>query len=395
MTQLRGLQMQGGLNLIGGNISFRSPTGSSVAGDLGGTIATPPPTHVYLSANLKDLGIPTLGDTTVGVGVTTPFGLQTRYPSNTPFATAVTFATLPLLDIKPTVAYRVNDYISLGLGADIYTFANFAGGGQFAQNFNWPGGAGIPPGTAMEVNGRDTSAGFNVSLMYTPFRNSQGKPLANVGLVYRSQATLHLDGEFGANKMLLANASTTLVLPQVFTAAVAVWPVRDVEHEWKLEMDVDYTGWKSVRNLDVHLSNGTTLPVPENWRSTFSVMLGTEYRWLQVPKMPDWELALRGGYLHSLTPIPDSTFTPAIPDADEHIVSAGVGALCRNGGYFLGIIPCRMGAGKFRTQMMGVDLAYAALLFENRTVTGNLNPTVNGTYRTTEHSGTITFRISF
>jgi long-chain fatty acid transport protein len=395
MTQLRGVQNQGGLSLIGGGISFRSTSGASGRGDLGDTIAIPPPIHAYLTANLKDLGIAALGDTTVGIGITNPFGLQTRYPANAHFSTAATSAIFPLLDIKPTVAYRVNEDISLGLGADIYTFVGFAGGGKLAQEFNWPGGAGLPPGTPTEVNGRDTALGFNVSMLYTPFRNSEGKPLANVGLVYRSQATLHLHGQFRANNMLLSDASTTLVLPQILTAAVAVWPLRDMDHEWKLEMDIDYTGWRSVRNLDVHLSSGGTLPAPQNWRSNFTVMLGTEYRWLQVPKMPEWEFAVRGGYLHSLTPIPDSTFTPAIPDADQHIVSVGIGTLCKPEGSFFGIIPCGIGSGKFRTQAMGMDVAYAAMLFENRTVTGNLNPTVNGTYRTTEHSGTVTFRVSF
>lgn len=44
---------------------------------------------------------------------------------------------------------------------------------------------------------------------------------------------------------------------------------------------------------------------------------------------------------------------------------------------------------------MGLDLSYQALVFDSRTVTGNLNPTVNGTYRTINHAGGVTFRVSF
>jgi long-chain fatty acid transport protein len=50
-----------------------------------------------------------------------------------------------------------------------------------------------------ELYGKDTAAGFNASLLYTALRNTDGKPVANVGIVYRSQATLHLSGALLAN----------------------------------------------------------------------------------------------------------------------------------------------------------------------------------------------------
>jgi long-chain fatty acid transport protein len=41
------------------------------------------------------------------------------------------------------------------------------------------------------------------------------------------------------------------------------------------------------------------------------------------------------------------------------------------------------------------SLSYQALVFDSRTVTGNPNPTVNGTYGTTQHAGGVTFRATF
>ena len=148
-------------------------------------MAIPPPSNIYFTARLKDLGLSALGDTVVGLGVTSPFGLNIRYPNEAPFSSAVTTAQLPLLDIKPTVAFKLTDQLSVGVGADIYTFASFIGEGKFEQRFTNPGVPGIPLGTPLEINGNDTAAGFNVSLLYTPFKNEQGKPLVNVGVVYR------------------------------------------------------------------------------------------------------------------------------------------------------------------------------------------------------------------
>ena len=396
MTQLRGVEFLTGALLSGGTTTFTSPTGVSAKGDRDGSLAWPPPTHLYLTANLKDLGIRALGDLTAGVGVTVPFGSVTRWPNDGPFRTATTFNTLPLLDIKPTVAYKLTDDLSIGLGADIYTFSGLFGEGHVERQSVWPGGGGIPAGAQIELFGADTAAGFNASLLYTALRNPDGKPLANIGIVYRSQATLHLDGALLANGAKVSDATATFVLPQVITGAVAIWPVRNREREWKLEVDVDYVGWKSVRNLDVHLANGGTIPQPLNWRSTYAVMIGTEHRWLTLESLPSWEVALRAGYTTQPTQMPDFGFDPGVPSADVHIVGAGLGLVCKEQGKFLGLFTCgEVGVGVLKPKLIGLDLSYQAALYEDRTVVGNRNPTVNGLYKTTLHTGGISIRVAF
>lgn len=401
MTQLRGVQISAGTVLVGGHTSFDGATGATARGDFGGSVASPPPTNLYATANLNDVGLPALKDVTAGLGILSPFGILYRYPNDGPFSTAVTRQTLPLIDIKPTLAYRLNDQLAVGVGADVYTFASFWGAGQGVTKLNSAGLPGVPAGAPMEINGGDTAAGFNASLLYTPFRNQDGKPLVNIGLVYRSQATLHLTGNFLANGGLVADASTTLVLPQVFTGGIAVWPLRDRDHEWKLEMDIDYTGWKSIRNTDVHLSNGTSIPFPQNWRNSYMVMIGTEYKWLRVERLPHWEVAVRGGYWHSQNAVPDSSFSPTVPDADNHSISVGLGLLCKENGRFLGLVPCgQSGGGLLSPSAIGLDLAFQALLYETRTVAGNQNPVaipgvINGTYQTAWYIGAVNFRVNF
>ncbi|MBH0193419.1 MAG: long-chain fatty acid transporter [Nitrospira sp.] len=402
MTQLSGVQTSAGTLLLGGSTRFTSLSGATTNGDFGGAVAYPLPSNFYVTANLNGIGLSVLKNFSAGVGLISPFGVLYEYPNNGPFATAVTKQAVPLIDIKPTLAYRLNEQLSVGLGADIYTFASFLGEGQVVTRFNSSGGPGLPPpGTPMEINGSDTAAGFNVSLLYTPLRNGEGRPLVNVGLVYRTQATLHLDGKFLANGVPVSDASTTLVLPQIFTGGIAVWPIRNAAHEWKLELDIDYTGWKSVRNLDVHLSTGTTIPFPQNWRSAYTLMVGTEYRWLTPGALPHWEVAVRGGYWHSQTPIPDRSFLPTIPDSDQHAVSVGLGLLCKTNGQFFGIVPCgTTGGPSFGHKAIGLDVAYQAILYEPRTVTGNQNPVaipglVNGTYQTVLHVGSINLRVNF
>jgi long-chain fatty acid transport protein len=390
MTQLRGVQLMAGALISGGSTDFTGPTGVTATGDRNGTVAWPPPAHTFITANLKDLGLTALGDLSAGIGLTVPFGSLTRWPNDGPFRTATTFSALPLLDIKPTLAYKATENLSLGLGADIYTFSGLAGEGHVEKQS-------IPTaGVKTELFGKDTAAGFNASLLYTALRNADGKPLANIGIVYRSQATLHLSGALLANGAKVSDANATLVLPQIITGAIAIWPVRTSEREWKLELDVDYVGWKSVRNLDVTLGNGMTIAQPQNWRSTYAVMLGTEYKWLALESLPNWQVALRGGYTNQQNQMPDLTYDPGIPSSDLHIVGGGLGLLCKEQGSFLGLMRCGdLGVGPLKPKAIGVDLSFQTALYEDRTVLDNRNPTVDGIYRTTLYNGSVSIRMVY
>lgn len=394
LTQVAGLQAYMGTALVGGSINFMSPTGATTRGDLGGSIAFPPPSHFYMSANLGAVGLTALSSVTVGLGVTSPFGLNTRYPTDGPFNTVVTSATLPLIDIKPTVAYRVTDSLSLGLSADIYTFASFLGEGQAQQQQVSSGAGGLPAGASLEFFGNGTGAGFAASLLYAPLRNSAGLPVLSVGFVYHSQAVLPLDGALLVNGVKAADASTSLVLPQIFSGGIALWPVRTFEREWKVEVDVEYVGWKSARNLDIHLSNGVTVPQPQQWKNVPVVAVGTEYKWLSPEWLKHWDVAVRTGYTRTQDPVPDQTFNPATISLTANTISIGGGVLCREGGRFFGMIPCG-GGSKLLPKAIGVDAAYQAWIYESRTVTGNINPTVNGDYSVSVQVGIITLRFVY
>ena len=396
MTQVRGIEFAGGAQFVSVNTMFTSPTGATVQNDRPFPIGLPPPGQMFLTANLKDLGISALGDLSAGLGIQNLYGFAAKYPTNGSFATSVTFAQLPLIAIKPTLAYKLTESLSVGLGADILTFANFLGEGHAERQFLAPPGSGFPSGTTLELNGSGTTAGLNASFLYTPWRTENGKPRLSVAGIWRSQAVLPLDGEFRANSALVANASTSIRLPEVWTGGVAFWPVRNQEREWKLEVDVDYVRWQSIRNADVQLSNGATLPSPQQWKNAITVNVGTEYKWLGLADTHAWDVAFRTGYSRSQTPVSDLNFDPAFADSDVNVVSAGVGFLCHGGGKFFGMISCAdTEKGFFAKRSMGMDLSYQAFLFDTRTVTGSPNPTVNGTYSTTNHAGGVTFRVQF
>jgi long-chain fatty acid transport protein len=385
MTQLQGIQFSAGTLLIGGSIEFKSASGGKVDGDLGGTIANPPPSTFFLTAHLPALGLKDLPNWTVGIGVTSPFALQVEYPDDSLIAPISTKAALPLIDIKPTLAYKLNKYISIGGGLDIYTFASFLGEGQ-AELQQSPA-----PGFNLEANGTDTALGFNASVLWTPLRNAEEKPLLNLAFVYRNGANLDLDGEFLINGAKMADASTTIELPDVYTWAIAGWPIRNAQHEWKIEVDVEYADWTDFKDLDLKLSNGAVIPAPRNYGDAWIFMVGTEFKLLSPPALPKWDVSFRTGYLRSETPVPSRDFDPSNPDADFNAFSAGVGFMCHAPAKFLGVLPCdSLGA-----KAMGLDLAYQILLYQTRGISNNRQPLLNGEWDTTLHVGALSFRVNF
>ena len=246
------------------------------------------------------------------------------------------------------------------------------------------------------MNGRDTALGYHAALLFTPFRNEQEQPLVNVAFVFRSRVTLNLTGQFlNKDRGIAWGAKADLNLPQVITAGLAVWPIRDTRREWKVEIDLDYADWTSFDHLDVTLSNGAVLPNPRNWQSSYVVMLGTEYKFVKPALLPSWDVAIRGGYVFADSPVPERTFNPAIPGSNSHSYSAGIGFLCQRGGVFLGVIPCGTSQDGLGVTAIGFDVAYQGIFYQSRGIFNNVNPRVYGVWDTTIHVVSLNLRVNF
>lgn len=394
MTQLRGFQHVAGVEFVNVDTHFRGLDGRTTKNDLGGPFGFPPPLQLFLTAAPKDFDIPWLGDLTVGFGLQNLFGFASRYPKNGPLNTAVIEASLPLLDIKPTIAYRFTDWLSLGAGIDIFTFWTGLVG-RATQEFISPGLPAMPAGSRVKITGEGTAVGGNASLLITPLRNEAGAPRVNFGFVWRSEADLPLNGHLFLDGTKVARSKSGLHFPDIYTTAVALWPVRDREREWKVEMDFDWVRWSTIKLQKFDFSNGVSLHIPQTWHDSPSINTGTEYKWIELSNLPHWDLALRAGYIWTRTPVSDRNFTPAFPDTNGHVVTTGIGFTCKPGGKFFGVFSCGEPGKASPWRHTGLDLSYQAILWETRKVTESPNPAVNGRYRSFNQALALTLRIAF
>ncbi len=264
----------------------------------------------------------------VGFGVNAPFGLETRWPYGTypalsqsvttRFPAPIGRATIPtgnhptasklkILDMVPTLAYRVTDSLSLALGANVY----WAKSAQLNSNLG-------------QMSGDGTGLGFNLGLMY------QWQALT-LGASYSSASTIGIDGNYAPlnNNLVLAGA-----LAQGQPATV------DLNLPWRLqlgaryaftkelaaEVDWTYTGWSEFQRLEVVGDRTGALISAEtnDWSDSSAYRLGLT--WQVRPATQ-----LRAGYAYDETGQGDEHFSARVPDNDRQLFSLGVAQDLGNG----------------------------------------------------------------
>lgn len=332
MTRLPGRQAVLGLNAIYGSARFTdqgttSPAGPAfpiTGGDGGNPVGLNWVPNLYYAT---DLG-PRLK---AGIGINSPFGLRTKYPSDWMGRYHAIDSEVKSLNINPALAWKVRDGVSLAGGLNLQYFdatrsnAIDYGAACFGSAFGPAAcaAAGITPqtkdGTA-KVRGDSWGLGWNVGALF------ELAPAVRLGIAYRSsieheikgRATFQnpdLPGPFAALTAAAQDtgARATLKTPDMLSVSV----YGEVNPRWSLLGDLTWTGWSKFKELRVRFDNGSPDAVTqENWRDTVRLSLGARYRL-------DDRWTLRGGIGYENSAIPDEFRTPRLPDNAHTLVAFG------------------------------------------------------------------------
>ncbi len=258
-----------------------------------------------------------------GLGVTTPFGLETDYNDTWVGRYHAVKTNLKTVNFNPSIAYQVNEKLSVGGGLNIMladvTFTNAI---DFGALLGSPQGAdGFVNLKADNFGGLgNLSYGFNLGLLYDI------TPQTRLGLAYRSETTIDVKGSAtfkvpapaapvlatGAFQNTAINASVTL--PQSFSVSVA--------HEMKkltLLADVTWTGWSAFNELRINYANPAQPDsvTTESWNDIWRYSVGANWQYSQ-------KIILRTGMAYDETPIPNAERrTARIPGNNRTWLSFG------------------------------------------------------------------------
>ncbi len=267
-------------------------------------------TSAYDSTSEKEnFFIPTLyvvspdyNDFRFGLSVTTPYGLakQWRDPFAAQFAEKFSLLTV---EVNPTVAYEINDMLSIAGGARmLYSEANAI------QN--------AAPKGYQDLTADSIDWGYNLALAVTPTEES------NISLTYRSNIEMSLEGDVsvmaGGTSMAMDAKSSSFPAPAVLAISGAyTFDQLTVELTW------DRTFWSEYESMDITygmadamLSQAFGLPAAKNWEDTNAYRLGLEYVFSDF-------FTLMGGFAYDENPVPDETLDFTLPDSDAYLFSVG------------------------------------------------------------------------
>ena len=329
MSRLSGSNLTGGLQIVNSRTDFKG--GSAEYNGNNGGIAFAGLSGVPISGDSKsdlDLtaGIPMgaishqLSDKTwLGLTVNAPFGLKTDYDDDWVGRYHAIKSELKTYNINPTIAFKVNDHASIGLGVSaLYadgelTNAVDVGLGAAFQGTPIPGWM---PGSSTfdskaKLTGDDWGWGYNVGFMLTPSDNTR------LGLHYRSKIDLTLDGDVKLSGPI-TNGKQDAKLDITLPDSLSISGYHAINSKWAIMADFTWTQWSRIKTLDIKLEDGSESVASWQYDDSSRYAIGTEYT-----HNNKWKY--RAGLALDQTPVPhDSDRSPRVPDADRTWLSLGL-----------------------------------------------------------------------
>jgi long-chain fatty acid transport protein len=331
----------------------------------------------------------------IGVGLNVPFGLKTEYDPTWAGRFYAVESKLETVNVNPSVAYKVNEQVSLGAGvswqradATLSNSVNYTGAAVSATCPTLAPACvagvlgAVPPGTEglAKVEGDDSAWGWNAGALFTIGQNTR------IGVTYRSAIDYTISGTVAFGNRPAALAGSPLVANGPVTAdlklpATASWSLfHPFDPKWDILADITWTEWSSLDTLNI-IRSGTGALLSSlvlNWRDTWRVGIGANYHYNN-------EWTFRFGTAYDQTPTRDEFRTPRIPDQDRTWLAIG---------------------GQYRmSKQAALDFGYAHLFVRDAAInltppyvsasTAAANGSLIGTFQNDVNILSVQFRYSF
>lgn len=326
MSRLSGKQIAVAVHDITPSAKFSGTgaSGTDMGGDAGGSTFVP---NAYFTMEMQ----PNLK---MGVGVNSPFGLQTEYDAAWVGRYQAIKSKIETINLNPSVAYQVNEALSLGAGLDYQhisgELSNFAG----------------VAGTAT-VKGTDYAWGYNLGALYNVSSSTR------IGVAYRSAISYTLAGTV-TTALPAANGPVSLDLKLPDTLSLSGF--HQLNDKWDVMADVTWTGWSTFKQVKVVDGTGATISnTPENWKNTVRVSVGATQHYNE-----QW--LARVGLAYDQAPVADAFRTARIPDNNRTWLALG---------------------GQYKPSTANaIDFGYAHLFVSDSSINeSNPAPALVGTYK--------------
>ncbi|WP_089658948.1 OmpP1/FadL family transporter [Franzmannia pantelleriensis] len=246
-----------------------------------------------------------------GFGVYAPFGSKTDYEDGFQGRYFGDYTEVRVISAQPTVSYRFNDQLALGLGIT-YNQVD----GELRRQLPGDPAAPFDPSADIDsrVEGDDDAWGYNIGVIYQPVEET------TFGLTYRSKVDYTLTGDFSAtdpagNVVRSDSANLNLTTPETVNFSVT----QQMSDRLKLMAGASWVRWSRFDQILVTGSEGDVITQEtQDYSNAWAFAVGGEYQL-------NPQLALRAGVTIDNTPTSDEFRSVRIPSDDRRIFSVGAG----------------------------------------------------------------------
>jgi long-chain fatty acid transport protein len=259
-----------------------------------------------------------------GIGFNTPFGLGTNYDERWRGRYQATETTLLVYNLNPSLAWRVDDRLSVGGGVDVQysrgVFSEMIDFGSFGAA-SWLGTVPQQDDGKVRIGGTAWAVGFDLGALWKPC------PATKIGLAFHSKTVHDISGPahfrvpadaepLTGNGALFRNTNADAPLPM--PASVSLSADQGISRNWALLADATWTQWSALRRITIDFDNPSQPRIAQafDWRDVWRWSLGARYR-----AGEKW--TVRAGAAYEQTPVVDRTREPRVPEANHEWVSAG------------------------------------------------------------------------
>lgn len=288
LTHLQSDEIRLEPSILGIDESFDSASTGRNVKEQSGTFFTP---SAYAAHRFTDTLV-------AGLGVLSPYGLSSDWPTNSGFAGLATFNEIKYVTAAATLAWKLEPGLSVG-GSVEYSSAR--------ANLNrlTPLAPGVV--SSFGFKGNDRAFSGNVGVQWDIDANS------SVGVLYQLPTTMKFSGTATLQGVLSTHGDASAWR---FADNLAVGYRYRFTSDWEAEIGVDWTFWN--RTDTVHLNAGPlSTDLPLNWQRSTYYSIGLEHR-LDA----NWRVA--AGFSYSQNSVPDLSFNPSLPDTNRRLLDGGI-----------------------------------------------------------------------
>lgn len=320
LARITGVTVVNGTSLIMPRDTFSNLSALSWGDEVEGTPDTPTQFLDNSVGNAFYMGWQVDKNWTVGLLVNAPWATVSKYPATAVSRYIAVDTNLLALTVSPTVAYKINQNWSVGLGLNLQYYS-----AEFSTAID-SGDSGLSDTDVLStVSGDDFSVGYTLGVEGTIGRT-------RVGLSYRSKIDHSFDGTVdltgGDMDALEAFLGQFIVAGPISRSGSAAFDIATpsittlgISHELNDRVDLYASamtvGWSAFADTIVTYDNG--LPetrVPNGWNDMTYVAIGAGYQTTD-------NLKLRAGIALDRTPTPNNVRNPRAPNADRIYTGLG------------------------------------------------------------------------